>query len=60
MVDCVIVDNSGFNYQVLAQASSGNAPSMPPLPTQKALTLTDLEEIELQATAAAAAAAVRM
>ena len=39
--------------QVLAQASSGNAPSMPPLPTQKALTL---EEIELQA----ATAAVRM
>ena len=41
------------SLQVLAQASSGNAPSMPPLPTQKALTL---EEIELQA----ATAAVRM
>merc|ERR1719188_2985527 len=41
-----------FSAEVLAQASSGNAPSMPPLPTQKALTL---EEIELQA-----AAAVRM
>lgn len=37
-----------FSPEVLAQAQSGNAPSMPPLPTQKALTL---EEIELQAAA---------
>ena len=35
-----------FSPEVLAQAQSGNAPSMPPLPTQKALTL---EEIEHQA-----------
>ena len=39
-----------FSPEVLAQAQSGNAPSMPPLPTQKALTL---EEIERQAAAAA-------
>lgn len=39
-----------FSPEVLAQANSGNAPSMPPLPTQKALTL---EEIERQAAAAA-------
>jgi hypothetical protein len=38
-----------FSPEVLAQAQSGNAPSMPPLPTQKALTL---EEIERQAAAA--------
>ena len=37
-----------FSPEVLAQAQSGNAPSMPPLPTQKALTL---EEIERQAAA---------
>lgn len=37
-----------FSPEVLAQAQAGNAPSMPPLPTQKALTL---EEIELQAAA---------
>ncbi len=42
-----------FSPEVLAQAHSGGAPAMPPLPTQKALTL---EELELQA----AAAAVRM
>ena len=40
-----------FSPEVLAQAHSGNAPTMPPLPTQKVLTL---EEIERQA------AAVRM
>ena len=37
-----------FSPEVLAQATSGNAPAMPPLPTQKALTL---EEIERQAAA---------
>ena len=37
-----------FSPEVLAQANAGNAPSMPPLPTQKAMTL---EEIELQAAA---------
>ena len=37
-----------FSPEILAQAQSGNAPSMPPLPTQKALTL---EEIERQAAA---------
>ena len=37
-----------FSPEVLAQAQSGNAPSMPPLPTQKAMTL---EEIERQAAA---------
>ena len=40
-----------FSPEVLAQAQSGNAPPLPPLPTQKAMTL---EEIERQA------AAVRM
>ena len=44
-----------FSQEVLAQAQSGNAPSMPPVPRQKAMTL---DEIESQA-AAAAAAAVR-
>ena len=34
--------------EVLAQANAGNAPHMPPLPTQKVLTL---EEIERQAAA---------
>jgi hypothetical protein len=37
-----------FSPEVLAQAQSGNGPAMPPLPTQKALTL---EEIERQAAA---------
>ena len=37
-----------FTPEVLAQAQSGNGPAMPPLPTQKALTL---EEIERQAAA---------
>jgi translation initiation factor 4E transporter len=37
-----------FSPEVLAQAQAGNAPAMPPLPTQKALTL---EEIERQAAA---------
>ncbi len=37
-----------FSAEVLAQAQSGNTPNMPPLPTQKALTL---EEIERQAAA---------
>ena len=40
-----------FSPEVLAQAQAGNAPPLPPLPTQKAMTL---EEIERQA------AAVRM
>lgn len=40
-----------FSPEVLAQAQSGNAPPLPPLPTQKAMTL---EEIERHA------AAVRM
>ena len=35
-----------FSPEVLAQAQSGNAPPLPPLPTQKAMTL---EEIERQA-----------
>jgi len=35
-----------FSPEVLAQANAGNAPTMPPLPTQKVLTL---EEIERQA-----------
>ncbi len=37
-----------FSPEVLAQAQSGKAPAMPPLPTQKAMTL---EEIERQAAA---------
>lgn len=37
-----------FSPEVLAQAQSGGAPAMPPLPTQKVLTL---EEIERQAAA---------
>jgi len=37
-----------FSPEVLAQAQSGSAPAMPPLPTQKVLTL---EEIERQAAA---------
>ena len=37
-----------FSPEVLAQAQSGNAPPLPPLPTQKAMTL---EEIERQAAA---------
>ena len=37
-----------FSPEVLAQANAGNAPTMPPLPTQKVLTL---EEIERQAAA---------
>ena len=37
-----------FSPEVLAQAQSGNGPAMPPLPTQKAQTL---EEIERQAAA---------
>jgi len=37
-----------FSPEVLAQANAGNAPHMPPLPTQKVLTL---EEIERQAAA---------
>ena len=40
-----------FSPEVLAQAQSGNVPPLPPLPTQKAMTL---EEIERHA------AAVRM
>lgn len=39
-----------FSPEVLAQAQSGNAPSMPPVPIQKAMTL---EEIERQTAAAA-------
>ena len=35
-----------FSPEVLAQAQAGNAPPLPPLPTQKAMTL---EEIERQA-----------
>lgn len=38
-----------FSPEVLAQAQSGQAPSMPPLPTQAAMTL---EELECQAAAA--------
>ena len=37
-----------FSPEVLAQAQAGNAPPLPPLPTQKAMTL---EEIERQASA---------
>ncbi len=37
-----------FSPEVLAQAQAGNAPPLPPLPTQKAMTL---EEIERQAAA---------
>eukprot|EP00096_Caligus_rogercresseyi_P011244 TRINITY_DN4365_c0_g1_i1.p1 TRINITY_DN4365_c0_g1~~TRINITY_DN4365_c0_g1_i1.p1 ORF type:complete len:788 (-),score=293.87 TRINITY_DN4365_c0_g1_i1:118-2481(-) len=36
-----------FTPDVLAQASSGNMPSMPPLPTKKALTLEELENLQL-------------
>lgn len=32
-----------FSPEVIAQVQSGNAPHMPPLPTQKALTLEELE-----------------
>ncbi|XP_040580326.1 uncharacterized protein [Lepeophtheirus salmonis] len=35
-----------FTPDVLAQASSGNMPSMPPLPTKKALTLEELEKLQ--------------
>lgn len=35
-----------FSPEVLAQAHAGNAPPLPPIPTQKAMTL---EEIERQA-----------
>jgi hypothetical protein len=32
-----------FSPEVLAQAHAGKAPAMPPLPTQKAMTLEELE-----------------